>query len=171
FEEGYHLSGSSFVVNKYLNDTWLWDKVRVQGGAYGGFAVFDIQSGVFGFLSYRDPNLAETLHAYDQSSDYLKSLEVDEAELTKAIIGTIGDLDTYLLPDAKGFTAMRWFLTGTTDAERQRLRDEVLSTSSDNFHKFGQILEKIKDHAAVVVLGVDEAIRAAGIFDDIKKVM
>ncbi len=104
FKLGYTLKGSAFVINKYISDTWMWNKVRVQGGAYGGFCVFDSQSGVLDFLSYRDPNLVQTLDVYHQTGDFLKSLEEEESELTKVIIGTIGDLDTYLLPDAKGFT-------------------------------------------------------------------
>jgi presequence protease len=168
---GYQLKGSTFVVNKHINDNWLWIKVRVQGGAYGGFTSFDSQSGVLNFLSYRDPNLVKTLEVYDQTGDYLKNLEIDESELTKAIIGTIGDLDAYLLPDAKGYTSMRWHLLGTTDEERQRLRNEVLNTSLEDFHHFGEFIEKINNHGVVVVLGVDEAVQAAGIFQEVKKVI
>jgi Zn-dependent M16 (insulinase) family peptidase len=94
-------SGAAHVVVKYLRTTWLWDKVRVQGGAYGGFCTLDHRSGNFTFLSYRDPNLLETLHIYDQTSDFLKQVVPDEAELRRNIIGTIGDIDAYQLPDAK----------------------------------------------------------------------
>lgn len=171
FSLGYHLNGSAFVINNHLNGTWLWEKIRVQGGAYGGFAVFDNQSGVFSYLSYRDPNLVQSLEIYDQTSSYLKNLELDDSELTKAIIGTIGDLDAYLLPDAKGLTSLRWHLLGTSDEERQRLRDEVLNTTIKDFHRFGEVLEGINQHGAVVVLGADEAIRSTSIFTEIKKVM
>ena len=58
---GYKLKGSAYVVNKLLGTTWLWDRVRVSGGAYGGFADFDSHSGMFSFLSYRDPNLLKTV--------------------------------------------------------------------------------------------------------------
>jgi Zn-dependent M16 (insulinase) family peptidase len=171
YKLGYQLKGSTFVVNKHVNDNWMWNKVRVQGGAYGGFSAFDSQSGILSFLSYRDPNLLQTLEVYDQTADYLKNLEIDEAELTKVIIGTIGDLDAYMLPDAKGYTSMRWHLLGTTDEERQRLRDEVLSTSPEDFHHFGEFVEKINHLGAVVVLGVDEAVQTAGIFQEVKKVI
>ncbi len=171
FELGYQLKGSSFVVNKHINDSYMWNKVRVQGGAYGGFSNFDTQSGILNFISYRDPNLLKTLEIYNQTGDYLKNLEIDESELTKVIIGTIGDLDAYLLPDAKGFTSMRWYLLGTTDEERQRLRNEVLNTSIEDFHQFGEYVSKIKDHGVVSVLGVDEAVQAAGIFQEVQKVL
>jgi presequence protease len=67
FQLGYQLHGSAYVINNHLNGTWLWEKIRVQGGAYGGFT-FDSQSGVFNFLSYRDPNLLQSLEIYDQTS-------------------------------------------------------------------------------------------------------
>ena len=60
-DAGYQLSGSAYVVNKHLGTTWLWDRVRVSGGAYGGFSDFDTHSGMFSYLSYRDPNLTKTV--------------------------------------------------------------------------------------------------------------
>jgi len=75
---GFKQSGSADVVVKYLRTTWLWDKVRVQGGAYGGFCTLDHRSGNFTFLSYRDPNLLETLDIYDQTTDFLKKTELDK---------------------------------------------------------------------------------------------
>lgn len=63
-DAGYQLSGSAYVVNKHLGTTWLWDRVRVSGGAYGGFSDFDTHSGMFSFLSYRDPNLTKTVRAF-----------------------------------------------------------------------------------------------------------
>lgn len=168
---GYKMDGSAFVITNHLRGVWLWDKIRVQGGAYGGFCTFDHHSGVLNFISYRDPNLLKTLETYDATSQYLKSLRLDESELTKAIIGTIGDLDPYLLPDAKGFTSMRFYLLGTTEEERQKLRDEVLDTRLEDFHAFGDMIEKMKQDSAVVVLGSDEAIKASEVAEEIKKVL
>ena len=58
--------GSASVVSRYLRNTWLWDEVRVKGGAYGGFCSFDGVSNVFAYGSYRDPNLEATLNVYKQ---------------------------------------------------------------------------------------------------------
>jgi len=154
-----------------LNGTWIWDKIRAQGGAYGGFAVFDNQSGAYTFLSYRDPNLVQSLEAYDATSQYLQNLELSDEELTKAIIGTIGDLDAYQLPDAKGYTSLRYYLVGLTDEERQQLRDEVLGTTQEDFHNFSSVVDLVKQHGAITVLGGNEAIQSAGLFSDIKKVL
>lgn len=171
YELGYKLNGSAFVISNYLRGTWLWDKIRVQGGAYGGFVTFDNQSGVFNFLSYRDPNLVQTLKAYEGTAAYLQNLDLSDSELTKAIIGTIGDLDAYQLPDAKGFTSMRFYLLGLTDEERQKLRNEVLSTTPEDFHNFGKVLEKVNQNGRVVVLGSSEAVESAGLLKDIRKVL
>jgi presequence protease len=171
FQHGYRMKGSALVINNHLNGSWIWDRIRVQGGAYGGFAVFDNQSGVFTYISYRDPNITQSLENYDASGTFLRGLELDDDEITKAIIGTIGDLDAYQLPDAKGYSSLRFHLLGLTDEERQRIRDEVLNTSREDFNEFAGILDIVKDHGAVAVLGDENAIRAAGIFEDIKKVL
>jgi len=171
YQHGYELTGSAFVVTHHLNGTWIWDKIRAQGGAYGGFAVFDNQSGAYTFLSYRDPNLVQSLEAYDATSQYLQNLELSDEELTKAIIGTIGDLDAYQLPDAKGYTSLRYYLVGLTDEERQQLRDEVLGTTQEDFHNFSSVVDLVKQHGAITVLGGNEAIQSAGLFSDIKKVL
>ena len=64
-DAGYKLHGSAYVINKYLGTTWLWDRIRVSGGAYGGFSDFDSHSGMFTYLSYRDPNLLKSVDNYD----------------------------------------------------------------------------------------------------------
>ena len=172
---GYEPDGSVNVINRYLGTTWLWDKIRVQGGAYGGFSQFDPTSGTFTFLSYRDPNILPTLENYDNTVKFLRGLELDDSELTKSIIGAIGDLDAYLLPDAKGWTSMARHLTHYTDAERQKIRDEVLATKLSDFRRFAEVLEQVAQNGEVVVLGASEAIEKANKeregFLDVKKVM
>lgn len=160
FDLGYTLHGSAQVISRYLNTTWLWNQIRVMGGAYGAFGLFDATSGVFRFVSYRDPNLLQTLNVYDQTADFLKALEIDQAELTKAIIGAIGQMDTYQLPDAKGYSSLLRYLIGYTDELRQQTRDEVLSTTLKDFHTFGDVLEAMKPSGHVVVIGSQNAIEA-----------
>ncbi|MHB0922432.1 MAG: insulinase family protein [Bellilinea sp.] len=158
YTAGYQLHGSAFVITPYLRGTYMWDKIRVQGGAYGGFSVFDQHSGAFNYLSYRDPNLDRTLTAYDQAGAFLRSMDISESELTKAIIGAIGEIDAYQLPDAKGYTSLARYLLGINDEERQRLRDEVLTTSPADFRNFGEVLEAASQNSAVVVLGSADAV-------------
>ncbi|NLE45397.1 MAG: peptidase M16 [Chloroflexi bacterium] len=161
FDEGYAPSGSSAVITHYLRSTWLWERVRVQGGAYGAFCSFDHHSGIFTYASYRDPNIVETIRNFDRAATFLNTLDVSSDELTRAIIGAIGNIDTYQLPDAKGFSSMRRFLVGYSDEERQRFRDEVLTTTVDDFRAFGCVLEAMNQRALAVVLGSQDAIERA----------
>lgn len=161
FRYGFEMDGSVLVVSKYLRLTHLWEKIRVMGGAYGAFSLFDPNSGIFSFISYRDPNLLETVQAYDASVDFLQSLHLTDKELTSAIIGAISDLDAYQLPDAKGFTSMKRYLTRVTDEMRQKYRNEVLSTTNEDFREFADVLAKVRDYGDVVVLGSAEKIASA----------
>jgi Zn-dependent M16 (insulinase) family peptidase len=83
---------------------------------------------MFTYLSYRDPNLVKTLDTYDGTPAFLRSLRLEGDALTKAIIGTIGDIDAYQLPDAKGYTALMRHILNVSDEERQQRREEVLAT-------------------------------------------
>ncbi|GAB4572236.1 MAG: insulinase family protein [Anaerolineae bacterium] len=161
YDLGYQLHGSHVAVTNFLNMTWLWERIRAQGGAYGGFCAFEQSSGLFGFMSYRDPNLLATLDNYDGAADFLRGLQLSEDDLTRAIIGAIGRLDAYLLPDAKGYRSMSHYLTGYTEDMQQKLRDEVLNTTSADFNTFGEALARLRDSGTVVVMGSPEAINAA----------
>src|SRR5690606_11880640 len=150
---GYQLHGSALVINRYLRTTWLWDQIREQGGAYGGFSILDPRSGAFTFVSYRDPNLLRTLDVYARTPEYQRRLERSESGLTRAISGAISALDACQLPDARGFTSLVRYLTGDDDEYRQRVRDEVLGTSLDDFRRFAEVLERVRDAGLVVVMG------------------
>jgi presequence protease len=162
YQLGYSLDGSLLVIGNALRTTWLWERVRMRGGAYGAYFAFDHRSGILTFLSYRDPNLLETLKVYDDSGEFLRKLELNQDELTKNIIGVISDLDAYQLPDAKGYTSMIRYLSGETEESRQRLRDQVLSTTVDDFHAFAETLDKVKEVGQIVVLGSAEVVAKAG---------
>ncbi|VAI49572.1 unnamed protein product [Triticum turgidum subsp. durum] len=173
YQSGYQLNGSAYVISKHISNTWLWDRVRVSGGAYGGFCEFDTHSGVFSYLSYRDPNLLKTLDVYDGTAKFLRELEVDDDALTKAIIGTIGDVDSYQLPDAKGYSSLMRYLLGITEEERQQRREEILATSVKDFKEFADAVEMINDNGVVVAVASPDDVEAANkeksLFSDIKK--
>jgi Zn-dependent M16 (insulinase) family peptidase len=161
YDLGYEMDGSVAVITHYLGSTWLWERIRVQGGAYGGFCVFDHRSGVLTFLSYRDPNLLGTLQNYDRTGQFLRDLELPEEELIKSIIGAIGRIDAYQLPDAKGYTSMLRHLTADTDEGRQRRREQVLSATAADFTAFGAVLEEVARVGQVAVMGSQEALEKA----------
>ena len=174
YDLGYEYDGSAEVINGYLRMAYLWEKIRVQGGAYGAYSVFDDASGVFTFLSYRDPNVTATIDSYDKAAAFLKGLDssrLSDNELTKAIIGAIGDLDAYQLPDAKGYTSMLRYLTNRTDELRQEIREEVLSTNGEDFIAFGEVLEKVAQSNAVTVLGSQNALESANLGLEVTKVL
>ncbi|NTW04321.1 MAG: peptidase M16, partial [Oscillochloris sp.] len=161
YDLGIRPDGSASVAIKLLNTAWLWDKVRVQGGAYGGFCGFNRNTGVFTYTSYRDPNLLATLDIYDRTGDFLRNLALDNVALERAIIGTISDVDSYQLPDAKGSTAMWRYLLGATDAYRQQLREEVLDTCEADMKAFADAVDAVRDQGIIAVVGSTEAIEAA----------
>ncbi|GKV22491.1 hypothetical protein SLEP1_g32359 [Rubroshorea leprosula] len=161
YDTGYQLDGSAYVISKHISNTWLWDRVRVSGGAYGGFCDFDTHSGVFSFLSYRDPNLLKTLDVYNATGDFLRELEMDDDTLTKAIIGTIGDVDAYQLPDAKGYSSLLRYLLGITEEERQRRREEILSTSLKDFKEFADVIDAVKGKGVSVAVASPDDVEAA----------
>jgi Zn-dependent M16 (insulinase) family peptidase len=156
---GHKLHGSYPVVAGYLNTTWLWDMIRLQGGAYGAFNLLDSLSGVFAYVTYRDPNLLKTLAIFDETGDFLRKLQLSNQELTKSIIGAIGRRDQYMLPDAKGFTSLKRTLSGVTDEYRQRIRNEVLATNASDFASFAEVLDSVARAGRVIVLGSEDAIK------------
>ncbi len=161
YDAGYEAHGSSKVISGYLRTTWLWEKVRVQGGAYGGFCLFDRLSGVFTFLSYRDPNLLKTVENFDGAARFLRDAEISEDELGKAIVGAIGEIDSYMLPDMKGYVSLLRGLTGETDEMRQKMREQVLATTAKDFRSFAEVLERVNREGIVKVLGSQNAIESA----------
>ncbi|UCG14319.1 MAG: insulinase family protein [Deltaproteobacteria bacterium] len=161
YDLGYRLHGSSHVISRFLRTAWLWDQVRVRGGAYGAFCLFNNLSGTLTFVSYRDPNLLDTLETFDRTAKFLRSTELRQEELTKSIIGTIGDIDRYLLPDAKGYTSMVRYLTNDSEEKRQRLREEVLNAEVKDFRVFADVLDGVKTSGLVKVLGSSSAIEGA----------
>jgi presequence protease len=161
YREGIKPNGVHLVARRYLRTTWLWDKIRVQGGAYGGQCMFDRYSGGFTFVSYRDPNLIATLDTYDRAADFLRSADLNDVELTRNVIGTIGEVDSYRLPDAKGFDSMQRYLIGDTDEARQRMREEILSTTAADIRNFADAMADVAAHGRVIVLGSEQAIEAA----------
>jgi len=170
-EHGLSFSGAALAVNKLLRTGYLWEKVRVQGGAYGAFSLIDRVGGGIAFVSYRDPNLAATLDAFDAAADYLERLDLSRDELEKTIVGAIGELDAYQLPDAKGFTALVRHLTGQTDAYLQALRQETLAASPRDFAEFAKAVRANAAHGAICVLGDEEAMAASGLDLDITRVL
>ncbi|HEY3331312.1 MAG TPA: insulinase family protein [Capsulimonadaceae bacterium] len=158
YDLGFTRHGSLSVIMKYLRTTWLWEQVRMRGGAYGAGCSFEPRSGVLSFTSSQDPNLIGTLNTYDQSAEFLRTVALSDLEITRSVIGVVSDLDFYELPDSRGFSSMVRSLIGETDERRQQVRDEVLSTTEANFRDFAAAIDAAKEAAYVVVMGSSKAI-------------
>merc|ERR1719221_675941 len=160
FEPGsVHKMGAYACVARYLSSGYLWDNVRVVGGAYGGGCALNPNSGAFAYSSYRDLNLQATLDIYADSPKVLAELELADEALEQAIVGAVGELDKPLTPDQKGLRALTWHLCGQTTENRQRYRDEMLNTTREDFRKFGEALSSAQ--LKVAIFGSAEALDKA----------
>lgn len=161
YDLGYKYSGSAAVIIRWLRMSRLWEEVRVAGGAYGAFCALNRLNGNYVCSSYRDPNVDRTLSVYDGLGPYLRSFNPDKAQLTQAIVGAVGDLDTYLLPDAKAAKSLLLWLCGLTEEERQKNREEMLATTAKDFHDFAEVLSAASEQSAICVIGGSGAKKAA----------
>mmetsp|Transcript_24982 Transcript_24982/g.54016 ORF Transcript_24982/g.54016 Transcript_24982/m.54016 type:complete len:1053 (+) Transcript_24982:155-3313(+) len=155
------VKGSYTVASRYLSTGYLWDQVRVLGGAYGGFARFSSASGRFVFMSYRDPNCLNTINTFDATAQALSEADLSSEDLLQAIIGTVGDLDSPMTSDQKGFESMMQHMSGESAEERQQWRTEVLRTGSQDFQEFAKHLGALRETGTVAVFGAQQAIDTA----------
>lgn len=160
-QPGADVKGSYAVASRFLSTGYLWDQVRVVGGAYGGFARFGQTTGRFVYMSYRDPNCINTIETYDGAPEALSEAELSSEDLLQAVIGTIGDLDGPMTADQKGFAALEQFLSGETAQDRQRWRTSILDTRSEDFKEFATHLGELRASGRIVVFGAQQAIDAA----------
>ncbi len=156
YNKGIEHNGSFDVLNTLLSRDYLWNKVRVQGGAYGCFSSLDILSGNFYCISYRDPNLEETLNTFNGIGSYLSSLELDNDAFEKLIVGTIGSLDSPKTSEQKGATAFSRYLNQISHEEIQMRRDEILSSKKENIKNYIKLFQGFSESAPICVIGSEE---------------
>lgn len=167
---GYAWNGKIRVLEQILSSDWLQNRVRVIGGAYGGYCSFSSDGQVF-FSSYRDPNLKETLDNYDAIPDYLDKLELNDKDMTRYIIGTISSLDRPLTPSDKGNVAVMYYFEKTKPEDVQRERDEILSISLGDIKAMKKMAADILGQNAICVYGSEEKINSQKeLFKKIEKV-
>ena len=150
--------GSLRVLRVIMGYDYLWNQVRVKGGAYGCMSNFS-KTGDCYFVSYRDPNLEKTIQTYESATTYLENFEADERTMTKYIIGTISDLDIPLNPSAKGSRSLSAYLSNVEFEEIQQERDEVLRTDAENIRGLAEYVRAFMETGAICVVGNEEKIR------------
>ncbi len=169
--EGYSFRGTMQVLAAILRLDYLWNRVRVKGGAYG--AMVSIQrNGNFAFSSYRDPNLSGTLSVYDETPAYLKSFAADRREMEKYIIGAISTLDQHLTPRQKGEKAARLRISGITDEQLQKEREEVLGATVRDISGCADMIAAVMARNCLCVVGSESKIKEESrVFKSIINVM
>jgi Zn-dependent M16 (insulinase) family peptidase len=168
---GYKYSGSMRVLATILNGDYLHNRIRAQGGAYGAGISFD-RTGHLTTFSYRDPNLKETLKAYDNMSNYISNLNLDKTELTTYIIGTMSRLDPAMTPHMKGQIATGRYISKISQNEVQKIRDEVLGTKLEDIKSFAPLLKETMEEDYLCVLGNENKIKEnKDIFNKLVKLM
>lgn len=154
---GYEYTGELRILRLILSYDYLWLNLRVKGGAYGCMSGFG-RSGEGHFVSYRDPNLAETNEVYEKIVEYLEQFDVDERDMTKYVIGTISALDTPLTPSDKGARGLSAYLSGVTDEMLQEERDQILAAGPEDIRKLAGIVKAILGTGSMCVIGNDEKV-------------
>lgn len=150
--EGYKYSGVLKVMQTIISLEYLWNNVRVKGGAYGAMVNFKRNGDVY-FVSYRDPNLKETIDVFDKVSSFVSAFSIDDRELTKYVIGTISNLDQPLTPALKADRAISLYLSKISDYDLQQERDEVLNVTCEQLREVADLLRSVMKQDNVCVIG------------------
>lgn len=169
--EGYEYTGALRLLRIILSYDYLWINVRVKGGAYGCMNTF-LRSGESYFVSYRDPNLSDTLDVYDRIPEYIKNFSHDERDMTKYIIGTFSALDTPMNPEAKGSRSLSAYLEGITYEQIQKERNEILNAQPEDIRRLADLVEAVLKKDSICVIGNENMIKeSAGLFENVEKLI
>lgn len=163
--KGNHLSrygrknaGSLKVAANILSLNYLWNMVRVQGGAYGAGMSVSRSGGMF-MYSYRDPSPARSLTVYDEAQAFLQAFSQQESDLDKYIISTVANGEPLQTPEEKGLSADAFWFAGISDEDRKRMRKEMLMCNSDQLISWCPVLQQMIDDGAVCVVGGESVLR------------
>ncbi len=155
---GMPYKGSLQVVETLSSLDYLWNRIRVIGGAYGGFIKIS-RSGRIVLGSYRDPQLKQTIDAFDELGAYLRQLNLSERELRKYIIGTMSTLDAPLTPSMKACKGDIQYISGVTAEEIQEERDEILGTQLKDIHEMSDWISACTEKNCFCVMGNENRIK------------
>lgn len=156
---GYEYTGALRILKVIMAYDYLWQNIRVQGGAYGCMSGYG-RTGDSYFVSYRDPNFAKTVEVYEGIADYLRNFSVDERDMCKYIIGTISEVDTPLTPLAKGMRSMSAYLCNITEKDLQRERNEILSANPGTIRALAPLVEAVIAERNLCVVGNEGKLKA-----------
>ncbi len=155
---GYKYTGALQILKMILSYDYLWNNVRVKGGAYGCGSSF-LRTGDSYFASYRDPNLGKTNEAYENMPAYIREFKADEREMTKYIIGTLGNLDAPLYPEGKGQRAITAYLKKLSLEELQIERNQILNATDEDIRALADIVDAVIQDGNLCVIGNENNIQ------------
>ena len=169
-KNGLEYTGALKVLRVMMGYDYLWNNVRVKGGAYGCMSSF-MRNGDCFFVSYRDPNLAKTVEVYENTGEYLRNFVADERTLTQYIIGTISEMDSPLSPAAYGVYCLSAYLSEITEEMIQKDRDEVLNVTEADIQKLAEYVDAMLDNQCICVVGtapkIEESKELFGTIDNL----
>ena len=157
-EKGLPYNGALKVLRVMMGYDYLWLNVRVKGGAYGCMNNFR-NTGESYFVSYRDPNLKETLEVYEKAAEYIRNFRADERTMTKYVIGAISDKDMPLTPQAKGIRSMSAYFADYDFEMEQKERDELLKTDDEIIRSLAAYIDAFMEEHYICVIGGEEKIK------------
>ena len=165
-KKGLPYNGALHVLRVMMGYDYLWTQVRVKGGAYGCMCDF-MKSGDSYFVSYRDPNLKNTIDVFEKAADYIAHFEADERTITQYIIGAISEMDTPMTPAMKGSYSLTGYMTHYSYEMAQKDRDELLSTDAETIRGLAEYIRAFMDEDCLCVVGNEENIKEnSGLFDN-----
>ena len=171
YKLGYEYTGSYSVLDMMLRYEYFWVKIRVQGGAYGAMTRFNLNGDTM-FVSYRDPNLAETIKVFDAAADFIRNFEASDREMLKYIIGAISGADAPLTPRLLGDSAQLMYFRGVTYEDRQKNRRELLSTTVEDIRALAPAIDACMRENNLCVFGNETIVKEnAGLFARLTPVM
>ena len=166
---GYPSGGHLLVLSRILSREYLYQNIRVKGGAYGAAGAFTMHNGLFAATTYRDPNLRRSYEVFKGIPEFVRTLSLGERELTKYIIGTISGIDRPLSVRDKSDVAVNDYYTGMTKEKLQKRWDEVLHTDEETLRKQADMLEAVLSDNRIACFGSESNVKQeAELFDSVR---
>ncbi len=156
-EGGAPYTGALQILKVILSYDYLWQNIRVKGGAYGCMSNFN-RIGEGYFVSYRDPNLKRTVEVYEGVVDYLKNFTVSERDMTKYIIGTMSNIDHPMTPATKGDRSMNLYMNKVSAEMIQEERNQILDAGQEDIRALAKVAEAVLAADQLCVIGSEEKI-------------
>ncbi len=158
------------VISEIISLDYLWKEIRVKGGAYGARLSIS-NTGEVDMSTYRDPNLGKSLDAFKGIVNFLKNLNISKEEINGYIITTFGSIDAPKHVSRKANTAFLINLTGRTEKERQKNRNDILNFDKKYIEQAITLFEEIISQNVICVVGNEEIIENnKSVFNNIRKV-